>query len=733
MMRFQIKILFLPVLVGIGLGVGCTTSQTNSLDDEMLSEIEVTDEAFGEPAQNAGDVSLDLEEFDFSQVEPQQPIADEASDLGFDEFEFDESATASNDIESFSEDELAEELELDELSADEVVQTPEPPAFSDKPQQVDELDLADSFEEPVVDEFTMEEASPTPTVSGSVEITDIRYLANQAGGTVVVDADKTLNYETRFNAQNGQYIIEIQNAVLPERLKRPFLMKDFSGSFGSINAYQTPGDITVRIVVQLKPGFNEEPALRMEGTSLVVVPPSFSAENFAAVQDNSAPSPPQGSSSAPLGAGTLEEFLMSNQKFEGRPISLQVRDADVRDVISFISEESGANIVMSDQVDGKISMKLRRVPWDQALVSVMRAKNLGYIRHGNVLRISTMGELRAEAQHARDFLIAQKELAPIKVKVIPVNYANVDSLENQVKEFLSKEGKVVVDARSNSILITDREDILDKVTKLIAALDIQPNQVLIEGKIVEASEDFTSSLGIRWGATGSPITLSQTGGALGTPLELSPRLNFAQGGSPLPNFVELTFGKLDFLGDLNAALHLAESDRTAKLISSPRIVVMNRDRAEIGQSSEVISLVTIPSGGSGSGSFFLNQTENRIPVQLKLAVTPQITSDGSVIMDIDVLRQFAGPVVAQTTQSRPVNSRTAKTRVLVRNGETSVIGGIYQTDETQSDIGVPVLKDIPILGWLFKSREKEKIKNELLIFLTPRIMVNGQDTRAASL
>lgn len=751
MMQLQLKQLVeksLLIIILCGMSA-CTSSQTTSLDDELLSETEFSEESV---PTTEGDVALgeesfseesfgeeDFEEFEFSDGSgATDEFGDGELDLDFEDFESTDPAQAQAKLEAQEEQDLMDELELDKLQAEDVVQTEEPPAMPEEPQ-FDELDLSDTLETPVAEEPAFEDAFAEEPVAdfgeplgppSSTEITDIRYLANQAGGTVVIDASGPLAYESRFNPQSGQFVIEVNNAVLPEKLKRPYIMKDFSGSFGGINAYQAPGSGQVRIVVQLKPGFSEEPALQMEGTSLVVVPPTMSASSIQASNGGGGFTTEPAKVSGPLGARNLEEFLITNQKFYGKPISIQFRDADVRDVIGFISEHSGANIVMSDDVGGKISLKLRQVPWDQALVSVMRARGLGYVRQGNVIRVATIKELRDESRSAIELLQAQTENAPVKAKVIPINYADVETLQNQVKEFLSKDGRVVVDARSNSILITDRIDVLSKVEQIIGALDVQPNQVLIEGKIVEAAENFSSTVGIKWSATGSPLTLSQTGGPNGVPVELTPRLIFGSTGTTVqPNRIGVNFGAIDFLGNLDATLSLAEKDQTAKVISSPRVMVMNREKAEISQVGEVISIVTIESGGAGN----LSTTENRVPVNLKLEVTPQITSDGSVIMDMNVIRQFAGAIVSEQTQSRPINTRSAKTKVLVKNGETAVIGGIYQVDESMLEEGVPLLKDIPILGWLFKSRSREKVKNELLIFLTPKILAASDQQRAASL
>lgn len=560
-----------------------------------------------------------------------------------------------------------------------------------------------------------------PVTSQMVDITDIRYLANQAGGTVEVDASGPLTYQTRVNPDTNQFVIEIANANLPDRLKRPYILKDFQGAFGSINAYQDPGETTARVVVQLKNAAQGQPIVQTEGDSLVVIPSS------SPMIAKSETPPPAAAANAekdhPLQAHTLDEFLTGNQKFYGRPISIQTKGADVRDIINFLADQSGANIVMSDDVKGNLSVKLRKVPWDQALVTIMRAKALGYVRQGNVIRISTLKELRAESEATATILKNQRVLAPVRVKVIPVNFADVDDLEKQVKAFLSKDGKVVVDKRSNTILLTDREDVLKKVTKIIHALDIQPNQVLIEGKIVEAFDSLSSFVGINWNMTGAAKTISNSGGANGVPITITPDLGVSTFDPSVKSYLNtgLRIGTLDFFGDLNASLALAEQDSLAHVVSSPRIVTMNREKAQISQAGEQVSIVTTEDPQSHTRT----TQDKHTPVTLDLSVTPQITSDGSIIMAVQVKRQFVGAVVEQTTQARPINTRTAQTKVLVRNGQTAVIGGIYQSDETTQVNGIPGLKDIPVIGWLFKSRSKGQTKNELLIFLTPRIMTQA--------
>jgi type IV pilus assembly protein PilQ len=594
-------------------------------------------------------------------------------------------------------------------------------------QQPDlESDLAQGpITEPPAAETPPAAAAIVPPAPAKVRITNIRYLANQAGGTVVIEASGPLTYHA--HSEGGNYIIEIDNAQLAAKLSHAYPMRDYSGAFANMVAQQATPD-QARVSVQMKSTSSGEPIVQLEGNSLLVVPASAAMSPM--VTENNPQQAPVGNgggtvdqtvADSPLAAHTLSEFLTGNQRFYGKPVSLQTKDADVRDVINFLAEESGSNIVMSDDVKGKVSIKMRKIPWDQALVSVMRTRKLGYVRQGNVIRISSMQELEQESDQAVKIIELQKNLAPVKVKIIPINYGNPDELAKQVTAFLSKEGRAISDNRTNTILITDRESVLDKVERIVKSLDVQPNQVLIEGKIVEAQEQFSSFLGINWGMSGVPTTISTGGGYGGQPITLTPSMSSTVNDSTNAARIfgaSLSVGQLDYFGNLTAALAMEERDGMIKVISSPRISVMNKEKAEITQASEQVTITTTVNPVSNDRT----QTEKRTPMTLSLVVTPQITSDNSVIMDIEMKRQFPGAEVDPTTHAAPVNTRAAKTKILVRNGSTSVIGGIYQDDERNSEIGVPLLKDIPVLGWLFKAKSKSKDKNELLIFLTPRIL-----------
>ncbi len=666
------------------------------------------------------------------------PISDEDS-AGLD----DEGGEATEDEDGDTENDL--EAELDKEDAEETVASEDTVEGKSAPEEELEEEIVaenkpvppsndDSVEEPIEELIEQKKSPISQTEStGKHQITDIRYVANSSGGTVVIEASSPITYQTRMNSATNQFVIELAGVVLPAQLQRPYRMSDFGTRIAGINAYQSKGSDTARIVVQLGATSVGEPMVQQEGNSLVVIPPTpapVAQAPSASTEVASASRTPVRETA--LAARTLDEFLTGNQKFYGRPISLQVKDADVRDVVNFLAEESGANIVISDDVGGKISLKLRRVPWDQALVTVMRSKALGYVRQGNVLRISTLKALKEETEAANKIMEAQKAIVPSLVQVMAVSYANLEELVKNLQPFLSKEGKVIADNRTNTIVVTDKEDAVNRIAKLVKTLDVAPSQVSIESKIVEAQEDFDRFIGVNWSQMGVPQTISSSGGFEGAPIDLTLRTTSSSLSADFsraqPFNMSLGLGVLDFFGDLSAALTLAERDSLAKVISAPRISTMNREKATIRQEGENVTVISSRNEQTST----VTKQSTRNPFKLELSVTPQITADGSVIMDMEVTREFLGAVVDNELQARPINKRFAKTKVLVRNGQTAVIGGIFTSDELDNNTGIPVLRNIPILGWLFKSRSFQRSKNELLVFMTPRILGVDQGTKTAA-
>ncbi len=574
---------------------------------------------------------------------------------------------------------------------------------------------------PAPPEMEMPSAPPSQSFvsNQATEIKNIRFEANEGGGSVVIEADQALDYTGRFNPQSHQYVIEIRNAKLPAQLKRPFITKDFQSTVGAIDAFQDPASDTVKVVVQLREGASE-PSAHLEGSSIVVVPTTImgsssdntnvAAEGSHSTDDLSSES---FSNSGILTSHSLGQFLSGNMKYYGKKISIEVKDIEVRNAINLIAEESGANLVMSEGVTGNLALKLKNVPWDQALVLILKAKKLGYTRQGNVLRISPLAEIKQEEEDAMKLAESRKKIEPLKVQMIPINFSKISELQGQIKSIITERGSIVADSRTNALIITETEEVLDRAKKIIASLDIAPAQVLIEGKLVEARESFDRKIGINWDVIGQSIDLGGGGSANMTPtLSIRP----SQLGSSSLGF-NVSLGTLDVLGDLTSILQLEEKEENVKVISSPRIVTLHNEQASITQSATISALVSEGEGPGGRGT---TRTYKDLTMKMELNVTPEVANNGVVQLKVDILREFLGAIRDDGTASP--HSRSAKTKVMVKSGQTAVIGGIYQNDGSQLETGVPFLKDIPVIGFLFRGRIFHKDKTELLLFLTPRVL-----------
>jgi type IV pilus assembly protein PilQ len=560
-----------------------------------------------------------------------------------------------------------------------------------------------------------EELPPPPAepqkeveTSNLVHLKQLLFKGNDSGGTVVVEADGPMTYSTRMNYSTGQYVVEIPNSVISQRLEHPYITKDFESMIGGIDAYQRRGSNISRIVIHLKPGATE-PVVQSEGSSLMIV---SNEQNVSQPQTSAA------KEQVPLlSYSSLEDFINSNMVFSGKKISLETDDIELKDLFKLIGEEAGINLMIGDDVKGYMSVKLRQVPWDQALVMILKSKKLAYQKSGNILRIVSISDIRAEEKELIDSAKAKQTMDPLLVKVIPINYAKIDEITKQVQPFLTKErGSVQGDTRTNAIVVSDVSEVINRVIKLIQAIDIPPQQVLIEGKVVEAQDTFENQLGVQWFATGVPSQLgtSTVGGLIAGQggVNVSP----AQVSSPTMQ-MNFNLGVLDVLGNLGLILQLQETEGNVKVLSSPRVLALHNEEAKISQTQE-IPITTSTASANGAPPVV---TVTYKPVKLELGVTPQITNDGAVMMKVDVTREFAG-ATTDPKSPPPINSRKSNTKVLVRNGQTAVIGGIYQDDHQDSESRVPWLSNIPILGWLFKSKAVRDTKNELLIFLTPRIL-----------
>ncbi len=714
---------FLRLLLVLTLGLSLVRCASTQSDGEAMDDSAAVEEEFDSIDQTAdsgpaapSDENLSLEdELNMAEgappaeepaLEPEAPVAETAPKDEFAEFE-EKAPPAQSQAAAPSEEVIPPQV-------DTAIEAPPPEIIPEEAPP------------PMIVE------NPPPAQEAPAEaekvamIKNIKYKANDNGGTVVIDANAPLTFETRSNPETNQFIIEIPNAELPARLKRPFNTRDMKGGIGAIDAYQNKGSTTARIVVQLRAGV-PEPTVQPEGNSLLIVQSGSADAGASVIASNSLPmgnaeketsdsetGTEDSAKSSLMSSSSLEDFLSGNTQFYGKKISLEVSQMDVREVFNLISEESGINLVLSDDVKGSISLKLRQVPWDQALVVIMKARKLGYTRAGNVLRVAPLSDIKAEEDDTLKLASARKAQAPLEVRMLTVSYAKIDELVAQVRPFLSERGKVVGDVRTSAIVVSDLGEVIDRIAKLIVSIDVPPPQVLIEGKIVEATEQFQRQVGINWGASGQAGIFGYGSG--GRPLRAQTGVSVTPSIGSAAALLNFQLGTLDVLGDLNATLALYEQQNSVKVLSSPRIVTLHNEAAEINQTQE-IPLVRETVSTTGT-----TRTVDFKPVKLRLSVTPQITNDASVIMAVDVNRDFLTGVVDAATQANPVASRSAKTKVMVKNSQTAVIGGIYQSDQATGESRVPWAADMPLFGWLFKSRSNANTKNELLIFLTPRIL-----------
>ena len=561
-----------------------------------------------------------------------------------------------------------------------------------------------------------EVAAPSEPVAAKkelVSIKSIQFKGNDNGGTLIVQADGPLAFSTRLSAQTGQFVVDIPNSQLAKRLTRPLITRDFAGSIGSVDAYQDRGSTTSRVVVHLRPGASE-PVVQAEGNSLLIVASETAKETSPVQAEEAEASEPETSL---MGTASLSEFLSSESKFSGKKISIETDDMDLSELFRLLADEGRINLVLAlgEKSHEKVKLKLRQVPWDQVLVMVMRTHKLGYTRTGNVLRIVPMSDLQQEEKDAMAMYDSKQVTAPLIVKMIPISYSDVDKLGDKVKPFLSKRGTYFTDSRTASLVVSDIQDNVERIQKVIKSIDIAPQQVLIEGKIVEAQENFTRQMGVQWNMNGLPQTLGQaSSGAITSQIPV----NVSSGSVPSPTgTIGLSLGILDVLGDLTATLSLQEQEGKIKVLASPRVVTMHNEEAVMSESQEIPYKTVQPSqlGASLAQVSFAT-------FHLDMKVTPLITNEGGVIMKIKVIREYPGDVTDLAAGTRPKNSRQAETRVLVRNGQTAVIGGIFQNDTSNTEYRVPWLGTLPVVGWLFKGTNTTSNKNELLIFVTPRIL-----------
>lgn len=404
--------------------------------------------------------------------------------------------------------------------------------------------------------------------------------------------------------------------------------------------------------------------------------------------------------------------------YVGEPIDLKVTNADVTDVLRTFAQISGLNIVVQPGVTGTVTAELENVPWDQALEQVLKINGLDYELDGNVMRIAPTVVLRAEAQERQQLAAAKALSVPLRTVYQRLSYADARQVARILKSgnaggLLSQRGSVVVDQRTNALIIKELPAYMDAIISVVDLLDSPEPQVMIEARIIETTKRFDRQLGIDWGfdGTASAATGNTTGLIFPNNGDVAGRVNL--GGAATAGILGIRLGNVLNTFQLDATLRAAENEGLITILSAPKVATLNNERASI-QSGLQIPVQTI--SNDTITVQFINAT-------LRLEVTPQVTAEGTILMDIDISkREPQLAFLLQGARNAPIATKDARTRLVVRDGGTAVIGGIYKVTTDQGENRVPGLGNIPLIGHLFKNRTRREENEELLIFITPRVV-----------
>jgi type IV pilus assembly protein PilQ len=568
-------------------------------------------------------------------------------------------------------------------------------------------------------------AAPAPV--GKQALRDIDFRRGSAGeGRVVVDLP---NNQVAVDVRQGPtgVVVDFMKSTLPETLRRRLDVMDFGTPVSKITT--VPQGENVRMTIEAH-GLWEQSVYQSDTQLVVDVKPIKEDPN---------------------------KLVQGTQGYRGEKLSFNFQNVDVRAALQAIADISGLNIITSDSVQGNLTLRLKEVPWDQALDVVMQAKNLDMRKNGSVLWIAPKDELLTKEKLELEQRAQIADLEPLKSEIFQLNYQKAEAFKSVFgldgtgdarNRILSKRGSAVIEPRTNQLFVTDIPAKLEEVRKLILKTDVATKQVLIEARIVEASDTFTRNLGaklgfadlrtLRGGDSGWQLGSSNTRVGVGGNLN---GIGEQTGQLPVQNvtdawnntqFINLPAAPINGAAAgnlavslfssaanrfLNLELSALEADGTGKIISSPRVVTADKAPAIIEQGVELPYQIATSSGATA----IVFRKAN-----LKLDVVPQITPDGNVVLDVDVNKDSVGQ---ETRSGFAIDTKHVKTQVMVENGGTVVLGGIYQQIERNTVSKVPFLGDVPVLGYLFRNNSRTNDKTELLVFITPKIVAERLSAR----
>lgn len=589
----------------------------------------------------------------------------------------------------------------------------------------------------------MAPSEPQMASGPPAEINQIDFSGQLSGSsTIYIGTTKPVRYQIKKVADQ-RMILRLYHCYLPKyRRDRPLITTRFDSAIDRITPLQTPGKTSaVDILIELRQQVpyrieRSKDQLALHFDPSTIGPRPLAEANLPDWQQvlnetyQMKVVAPEAMSAEGRQMSPESQLLQTYQtkKYTGQPIALDFYQTDIRNVFKILQQVSGKNYAIDPDVTGRVTIAMQKpVPWDQVLDLILTMNKLGKIENGNIIRIAKLSTLKAEETAQRAQLEAiqkrqeqQQALEPLVTEYIPINYANArKEILPHINDIKTKRGKIAVDARNNQIIITDTAETIKKAREIIARIDKVTPQVIIEARIIEVNNHFTRELGVSWNAQSTDVYRRDLGGKYG----YNVAMNF-----PAPDAtsgVGFTFNRISGTPlVLNATLNAMASTDNIKIISSPKVVTLDNKMAEISQGVEYPYQNTTASQGVAL------QTTQFKKINLTMDVTPHVTPDNRIALKILITKDDIAEITA--TGVPALSTSKAETELLVDDGGTIVIGGIMKTNLEYTENGFPMLQDVPVVGWLFKSKTHKDTKQELLIFMTPRIVQLSQ-RKAANL
>jgi len=527
-----------------------------------------------------------------------------------------------------------------------------------------------------------------PRAAVANQVTSLDFRTDGPISRIVIGFQSRPAYRETRNDQVKQIVYLFENTETPQRLQRAYDTTEFSSPIALFTMLQMPqgGPPQSKLIVQLREG--KVPTVSMSDRGMTITFPSsdYKVEPRAATSDSESP------------MGGEENIYASGKTFNGKPIQrLEIKNSDIQDVLRLIAKTSGYNIVVGDDVQGKVgTLSLENVPWDQAFTLVLQSKKLGYVRHGNVLRVGTLSSLKAEKEEALANELSRIKVEQLRTLLVPISYAKAADLAPRGKSLLTDRGAIEVDTRTNTIIVKDIDKVVTRVQKLFAALDTQPPRVSISAKIVEMLSSFTRTIGF------SHIGLSQNFSGV----NLTESIDIKVAGNSTTTISAPNFANLQTI------FQMGELENKVKILANPSVSVTANQQATVNQSVSFF----IPTAEIAGGVVIT--TLKQVTANLSLDVTPVVAGDGSISMTVNIKNEIPrGPLTEKT-----IDTRSVSTNVLIENGDTAVIGGVFNNTFSTAKEGVPFLMRVPILGFFFSGNSIEDTRNEIYVFLTAKIL-----------